>query len=114
MIILCRGLQTAIAQHIAMGTFAPGKIVELVNALSASMERKFHRMQCNSVFAESAILDPRFKKLAFNDNKAVDEAVQKITSEAARCNPSNEAPPSGSQEMVQDEDEPLTSSIETL
>lgn len=111
MIILCRGLQTATAQHIAMGTVASEKIVEMVNALSASMERKFHRMEYNSVFAESAMLDPRFKKLAFNDNKAADEAVQKLTSEAARCGPNNEALPSGRQEMVEDGDEPQTPSI---
>ena len=112
MIILCRGLQTATTQHIAMGTVASEKIVEMVNALSASMERKFHRMEYNSVFAESAILDPRFKKLAFNDNKAVDEAVQKLTSEVARCGFNNEALlPSGRQEMEEDVDEPQTPSI---
>ena len=95
-----------------MGKVASEKVVELVNALSTSMEKKFHRMEYNSIYAESTVLDPRFKKLAFDNDVAVDGAVQKITSEAARCNPSNKAPPSGSQEMVQEqEDEPQTSSI---
>lgn len=55
MILLCRGLQRVTAQHLSLGTIVSGKVVELVNSLSASMERKFHRIEYNSVFAECAV-----------------------------------------------------------
>ena len=34
--------------------------------------------------------DPRFKKLAFSDARAIDEALQRITSAAARDSPSSQ------------------------
>lgn len=59
-------------------------VKELVDTLCATMDRKFHRMEYNTVLSETTILDPRFKKLAFNDTKAFDEAIQRITTAAAR------------------------------
>uniref|UniRef100_A0A3Q3VLD9 Basal body-orientation factor 1 n=1 Tax=Mola mola TaxID=94237 RepID=A0A3Q3VLD9_MOLML len=38
------------------------------------MDRKFYKIEYNTVLSETTILDPRFKKLAFSDNRAVDEA----------------------------------------
>lgn len=32
-------------------------------------------MEYNTVLSETTVLDQRFKKLAFNDNRAVDEAL---------------------------------------
>lgn len=65
--------------------------------------RKFHRMEYNAVLSETTILDPRFTKLAFNDNRAVDEAVHRVTAAAAvSCSPSSQpAPPPGGQEGEQ-------------
>ncbi|KAL7400428.1 hypothetical protein ABVT39_012220 [Epinephelus coioides] len=69
-----------------------GKVTELVAALCASMDRKFHKIEYNTVLSETTILDPRFKKLAFNDNRAVDEALQRITAAAARSSQPNSLP----------------------
>jgi len=75
------------------------KVKELAIALCSSMDRKLLRMEYNTVLSETSALDPRFKKLAFSDNRAVDEALQRITAAAARCNPSSlSAPPSEGQE----------------
>ncbi|XDV39228.1 hypothetical protein PO909_008492 [Leuciscus waleckii] len=41
-----------------------------------------HRMEYNHVLSETTALDPRFKKLAFSDARAIDEALQRITSAA--------------------------------
>ena len=71
MLILCKGLQRVTAEHQTRVT--TGKVKELVDTLCGSMDRKFHRMEYNAVLSETTILDPRFKKLAFNDNRAVDE-----------------------------------------
>ncbi|KAJ4922851.1 hypothetical protein JOQ06_025923 [Pogonophryne albipinna] len=63
------------------------------------MDRKFHRMEYNTVLSESTVLDPTFKRLAFNDNCAVDEALQRVAAAAARCDLSSQpAQPSGGQE----------------
>ncbi|CAK6972749.1 hypothetical protein E1301_Tti021870 [Scomber scombrus] len=75
------------------------KAKELANALCASMDRTFLRMEYDPVLSETTALDPRFKKFAFSDNRAVNEALQRISAAAARCNPSSlSAPPSEGQE----------------
>ncbi|KAI4818229.1 hypothetical protein KUCAC02_011581 [Chaenocephalus aceratus] len=95
MLLLCRGLQKITAYNQTQVT--KRKVTELVTALSTSMDRKFHRMEYNTVLLESTILDPRFKRLAFNDNCAVDEALQRVTAAAARCDLSSQPvqPPGG-------------------
>ncbi|KAL6470514.1 hypothetical protein MHYP_G00216330 [Metynnis hypsauchen] len=82
MLILCRGLQRVTAEHQSRVTTESVK--ELVNSLCSSMDKKFHRMEYNTILSETTILDPRFKKVAFNDNRAVDEALQRITTAALR------------------------------
>ncbi|CAB1329114.1 unnamed protein product [Coregonus sp. 'balchen'] len=71
------------------------KVKELVAALCSAMDRKFLRMEYNTVLSETTLLDPRFKKLAFSDRRAVDEALQRISAAAAaKCTPSSQpAPP---------------------
>ena len=94
---LCKGLQrvTVFNQRNVM----VDKAKELANALCASMDRTFLRMEYDPVLSETTALDPRFKKFAFSDNKAVDEALQRISAAATRCNPSSlSAPPSEGQE----------------
>ncbi|XP_056269527.1 zinc finger BED domain-containing protein 4-like [Pseudoliparis swirei] len=82
MLILCKGVQRVTAEHQTRVT--TGKVTELVAALYASMDRKFHRIEYNPILSESTVLNPRFKKLAFHDNRAVDEALQRVTAAAAR------------------------------
>ncbi|XP_023201057.1 zinc finger BED domain-containing protein 1-like [Xiphophorus maculatus] len=77
-----RGLQRVTAEHQSRVTTESVK--ELVNSLCSSMDTKFHRMEHNTVLSETTILDPRFKKVAFNDNRAVDGALQRITTAASR------------------------------
>ncbi|KAI4795310.1 hypothetical protein KUCAC02_031495 [Chaenocephalus aceratus] len=58
--------------------------------------QKSHSLQPDT---KSTILDPRFKRLAFDDNCAVDEALQRVTAAAARCDLSSQpAQPPGGQE----------------
>ncbi|XP_076737306.1 zinc finger BED domain-containing protein 4-like [Maylandia zebra] len=100
MLILCKGLQRVTAEHQTRVT--TGKVKELVDALCASMDRKFHRMEYNAVLSETTILDPRFKKLVFNDNRAVDEALQRITAAARSSQPT---PLPGNQEGEEAEED---------
>ncbi|KAJ8333425.1 hypothetical protein SKAU_G00414330 [Synaphobranchus kaupii] len=90
MLLLCKGLQRITAHHQREATATTGQVRELVNTLCASMERKFHRMEYNHVLSETTALDPRFKKLAFSDNRALDEALQRITTAAGRGSPSSQ------------------------
>lgn len=70
------------------------KVKELVATLCSAMDRKFLHMEYNTVLSENTLLDPRFKKLAFSDNRAVNEALQTINATAAKCTPSSQpAPP---------------------
>ncbi|KAM4592402.1 E3 SUMO-protein ligase ZBED1-like [Odontesthes bonariensis] len=88
MLILCRGLQRVTAENQSRVTTESVK--ELVNSLCSSMDKKFHRMEYNTILSETTILDPRFKKVAFNDNRAVDEALNRITTAASRCEESSQ------------------------
>ena len=55
-----------------------------MDSLRSSMNEKFHGMEYIHILAETAVLDPRFKKLAFSDARAIDEALQRITSQQRR------------------------------
>ncbi|XP_068598232.1 E3 SUMO-protein ligase ZBED1-like [Brachionichthys hirsutus] len=92
MLILCNGVQRRTAEH--QTRVATGTAKELVDALCASLDRKFHRMEHTALLLETAILDPRFKTLVFNDDRAVDEALQRITA-AAAARSSQPTPPPG-------------------
>lgn len=79
-------------------------ITEMMQVLSASMEKRFHGMEFNNILAEASLLDPRFKKLAFNDSTAIDEAVQRLKTDAANCTHSEpSAPPENQAEEVSQE-----------
>lgn len=88
MLILCRGLQRVTTEQLSRITTE--SVRELVNSLCATMDKKFHRMEYKAVLSQTTILDPCFKKVAFNDNRAVDEALQRITRAASRCGQSSQ------------------------
>lgn len=91
MLLLCKGLQRVTAQN--QRTVTVQKVKDLVATLCSAMDRKFLRMEYNTVLSETTLLDPRFKKLAFSDGRATDEALQRISA-AAKCTPSSQpAPP---------------------
>ena len=102
--MLCKGLQRVTAEHQTRVT--TGKVTELVAA-------QYHRIEYNSILSETSMLDPRFKKLAFNDNRVADEALQRISAAAARY--SEPAPLPGGQEgeeATEDEqEEPQASAV---
>ncbi|XP_055731770.1 zinc finger BED domain-containing protein 4-like [Salvelinus fontinalis] len=62
MILLCKRITPSRQREANVTT---GHVTEL-DTLCSSMDRKFHRMEYNHVLSETAALDPRFKKLAFN------------------------------------------------
>ncbi|KAK9528362.1 hypothetical protein VZT92_012530 [Zoarces viviparus] len=111
MLIQCKGLQRVTAEHQTRVT--TGKVTELVAALCASMDRKFHRIEYNTVLSESTILDPRFKKLAFNDNRAVDEALQRVTAAAARSSQPTSLPEGqeGEEAAEHEQEQPQASAV---
>ncbi|CAB4060257.1 unnamed protein product [Lepeophtheirus salmonis] len=101
MLILCRGLQRVTVEN--QTSILTANVKELVNTLCAIMNKMFHRLEYNIVLSETTILDPRFKKLAFNDTTAFDETVQRITSRAARF--SHPSPMSEGQEGTEEKQE---------
>ncbi|XP_056277169.1 E3 SUMO-protein ligase ZBED1-like [Pseudoliparis swirei] len=109
MLILCKGVQRVTAEHQTRVT--TGKVTELVAALCASMDRKFHRIEYNPILSESTVLDPRFKKLAFHDNRAVDEALQRVTAAAARSGQPTSLPEGQEGEEAAEHEEPQASAV---
>ena len=88
-IILARGLQRVIANHLRTGRFKRPLVVSLITALNAEMAKRFHRIEFNSLLWESSILDPRFKRKTSSDDQAATEAFQRLTTAAAQATTSN-------------------------
>ncbi|KAI2646804.1 E3 SUMO-protein ligase ZBED1 [Labeo rohita] len=48
------------------------------------MSSRFHRIHANHILADTAALDPRFKRMAFPDGRTADETFQRLSTAAAR------------------------------
>nr|XP_055038135.1 E3 SUMO-protein ligase ZBED1-like [Misgurnus anguillicaudatus]XP_055056889.1 E3 SUMO-protein ligase ZBED1-like [Misgurnus anguillicaudatus] len=48
------------------------------------MSTRFHKIHANHILAETAALDPRFKRMAFPDARTADETFQRLSTAAAR------------------------------
>ena len=88
-IILASGLQMLTACHLRTGHFKQPVVVSLLSALNSEMAKHFHRIEFNSLLAECSILDPRFKRKAFSNEQAANEAIQRLTHAAAQVTLSN-------------------------
>lgn len=77
MLLLSKGLQPVTAQH--QLTVTVQKVKELVADLCSTMDRKYLRMEFNTVLSETALLDPRFKKLPFRNERATGDATKRNT-----------------------------------
>jgi len=55
----------------------------------AEMQKRFSKVEQIEKLADATCLDPRFKKHAFINSKAADDAVKKVTSAAAHNHPSH-------------------------
>lgn len=55
----------------------------------AEMQKRFSKVEQIEKLADATCLDPRFKKQAFVNNKAADDAVKRITAAAAHNHPSH-------------------------
>ncbi|CAK6969319.1 zinc finger BED domain-containing protein 1-like [Scomber scombrus] len=97
-IILARGLQRLTANYLRTGRFKQPLVVSLLSTLNAEMAKSFHRIEFHTLLSESSILDPRFKRKAFSDDQAANEAIQRLTHAAAAAqvtitNPSQQEVP---------------------
>ncbi|XP_039630884.1 E3 SUMO-protein ligase ZBED1-like [Polypterus senegalus] len=56
----------------------------VIDSLCASMSLRFHRIHANHILADTAALDPRFRRMAFPDGRTADETFQRLSTAAAR------------------------------
>lgn len=67
-IVYCRLLMRQIRHHLTQATAVQnGKIHTLLHTLDEQLHRRFSSTESNSLYAESTILDPRFKNKGFRD-----------------------------------------------
>lgn len=90
-----------------------GEVTELQAALWPSMNRKFHKIEYNTIPSKTTTLDPRLKKLAFNENRAADETLQRIAAAAARHGQLTPLPEGqeGEEATENEQEEPLSSVV---
>lgn len=62
----------------------------MVEALGKNMANRFHKMAYHLLLSEAATVDPTFKKRAFHDDRAADEAYQQISNAAAKVTITNQ------------------------
>ncbi|XP_073470722.1 zinc finger BED domain-containing protein 4-like [Aquarana catesbeiana] len=82
-ILMARGLQKVVQKF--RGTASNhGPVMQMMNALSEEMQKRFHQIEHFRQLAEATLLDPRFKQRAFHDAAAADEASKSVIAAAAR------------------------------
>ncbi|XP_048826335.1 E3 SUMO-protein ligase ZBED1-like isoform X1 [Brienomyrus brachyistius] len=81
-IVLARGLQRATADFRQNTTTAAAQGV--IDSLCASMSSRFHRIHANHILADTAALNPRFKRMAFHDGGTADETFQRLSAAVTR------------------------------
>ncbi|CAL8313725.1 unnamed protein product [Arctogadus glacialis] len=75
-----------VARHQRIPSFHE-PVQKLVDCLMAEMQKRFSKVEQIEKLADATCLDPRFKKQAFVNNKAADDAVKRITATAAHHHP---------------------------
>ena len=85
-ILMTRGLQKIVARN-QRNPSIHKPVKDLVDSLMTEMLKRFSKVEFTEKLAEATCLDPRFKKQAFINIKAADEAVKRITAAAAHVNP---------------------------
>jgi uncharacterized membrane protein len=83
---MARGLQRIVARHQRIPSFHE-PVQKLVDSPMAEMQKRFSKVEQIEKLADATCLDPRFKKQAFVNNKAADDAVKRITATAAHHHP---------------------------
>ena len=89
-----------------MKATANGLDILLQSLLQRELTKRFSQLEQRYTIAVSTLLDPRFKKLAFSDTSAVDQAVRRLQNEvltimstAAESPQSSGDQPSGTEEQ---------------
>ncbi|XP_040278901.1 E3 SUMO-protein ligase ZBED1-like isoform X2 [Bufo bufo] len=82
-ILMARGLQKAV-QRLRGAISNYGPVSEMINALTDEMQKRFYQIEHIQQLAEATLLDPRFKRRAFHDPVAANEASKSVTMAAAR------------------------------
>lgn len=81
----------------------PEVVRKLAESLLSALQKRFHNVEHNKIFAQATILDPRFKKFGFSDKKAFDTAKQNLVNYVTHLNANpNINDPSTSQEQDKD------------
>lgn len=62
----------------------PANIAKMVTTIIEQLTKRFPNLEMNAIYAQSALLDPRFKKQAFSSDSAFKCAYQTIADRAAR------------------------------
>ncbi|KAF2896786.1 hypothetical protein ILUMI_09389 [Ignelater luminosus] len=64
----------------------PDIIKKLIESLQASSHKRFHNIEYNKTFAEATLIDPRFKKYGFSDNRAFETVKQNLVNYVTNLN----------------------------
>ncbi|MBN3319230.1 PFD5 protein, partial [Atractosteus spatula] len=91
-IILARGLQRIAATR-PRNAGLPGPVARMLSALQAAMSRRFDDIERQPQLAEASLLDPRFKRRAFTDERAAEEAVSSVVAAAGKVHVAAAAAP---------------------
>nr|XP_055044282.1 zinc finger BED domain-containing protein 4-like [Misgurnus anguillicaudatus] len=89
-ILLSRSLQKICTRYLRSGGFRK-PIIDMLETMTKDMATRFHKVEFHHLLSEASALDPRFKKRAFSDDHAANEAFQRLKNAAGRVRLSSSA-----------------------
>lgn len=89
-ILLSRSLQKICTRYLRSGVFRK-PIIDMLETMTKDMATRFHKVEFHHLLSEASALDPRFKKRAFSDDHAANEAFQRLKNAAGRVRLSSSA-----------------------
>lgn len=102
---MARGLQRATA-HRQRSSSTHQPVREMVNILMAELTKRFGGIEQVNVLAEAALLDPRFKKHAFTNERHAEDAVTRVVGLVAAASRSSKPSPPATPSSEEGEDDP--------
>lgn len=98
-LVLCNLLECSIAECCS----SKQEVISMISVIKTELTSRFGELERTNLYAESTILDPRFKRIGFKNNNSYENAVRTLKTRISqiRLQNSNETPESVPEEATE-------------
>jgi hypothetical protein len=82
----CLGIRKYFEAVLAEKEGLNDEVQQILGKINSEMEKRFNKIEENSIIAEATLLDPRFKKVGFDDVVAAEKTKKNLIAKAAAHN----------------------------